>query len=145
METKSKPKLIVIADDEHRVAFEPLFRNSGFDLDFICEVSQTPREPLNPRNVGRYLVDHLGEYDATIICGCCADSLPMVTDKKIFPGKVLFFDYHQIHELASYDFIGNTVVRGNPEELIRQKVDLYVKGVQLPSVLLPQVNQILGL
>ncbi|MFC1753233.1 hypothetical protein ACFL96_07540 [Thermoproteota archaeon] len=126
-------KIIVIADDDHRIAFDSLFRTSPVDLDYICEVARNPGKSLAPDNVRDYLASHGEDYDAVIMCGCCGDSLHLVTDKELFPGKVMFFNYHQIHEDAE------------PRDDIPKKVDLYVDGVQKASVLLPKLNGLLGI
>ncbi len=130
MEDKRKHKIIVIADDSHMCTFDSLFSKSGVELDYICDVSQNPGKSLDQENIHRYLLNNKNSYAGAVVCGCCADSLQMITDKKIFPGKVIFFRYGQVNG----DF---------PVESIRQKVDLYVDGVQHVSEFTQTLRQTL--
>jgi hypothetical protein len=90
--------------------------------------------PYSPDNVRRYVQERGGEYSGAFVCGCCADSLPVVLDKELFPGKVVFLDIG-----------GEGMTRLSEEEMenFQKRVDLYLRGSQLASELGPVLKELM--
>lgn len=125
---------MVIANNEHRSAFGDLFRKSGCTLDYVVDVIDG-QAPLDWRNIATYLADHGNLYDAAVLCGCCADILPVVLSKQRFPGKTIMLDLGYVPS-QMLDF---SVDSYSVEGIARRNVDLYVKCPVLPSKFFSQV------
>jgi len=131
----NETRLLVMADESHKSCFDSLFRRSGIALDYITLESPYQHAPLNPDLVAYFLAErqkYEGPYDGALICGCCADSLPVLTDKLTFTGKVIYMV-----------FGGEGAIRDGPPPSERG-IDLYVEGGALiPSEFVPQVREVL--